>query len=1368
MATVVLSAAGAALGGSVGGSLLGLSMTAVGRFAGAVIGRSIDQRLLGQGSDMVETGKVSRLRLTGTGEGDAIAQVYGRMRVPGQVIWATRFRETVTQSGGGGGKGAPSRPAQRSYSYSVSLAIALCEGEISRVGRIWADGTEISREDLTIRVYRGTRDQLPDPKIEAVEGAGTVPAYRGTAYVVIEDLDLTPFGNRVPQFSFEVSRPAQPEMPGAAADPAHGVQGVALLPGSGEYALATTPANIQYGPGSQAPANVNSPSGKTDFLTSLDQVRGELGGLRSTSLIVSWFGDDLRVDRCSLRPKVEQATFEAGNMPWQVCGLGRAQARLVPVDEEGRQVYGGTPTDQSVIEAILALKAGGQDVLYYPFILMDQMAGNTLTDPYTGEAGQPVLPWRGRITTSRAPGVAQSPDGTPDAEAEVAAFFGTARAEDFRIGGAPSGSWQPGGAGNGAGTGAGNGAAASYPGPFQVNPDDRTGPATSAIALLGYQGDRVDSPVFYEGPDEWGYRRFILHQAALCAAAGGVESFCIGSEMRGLTQIRGADNSFPAVAALIDLAAEARKILGPEVKISYAADWTEYFGYQPQDGSGDRFFHLDPLWADENVDFIAIDNYMPLADWRDGRDHLDARQGVRAIHDLAYLQSNIEGGEGYDWYYHSDEARAAQIRTPITDAAHDEPWVWRYKDIRNWWLNRHHDRIGGTRVATPSPWVPQSKPVRFTEYGCAAIDKGANQPNKFLDPKSSESRLPYFSDGRRDELMQIQYIRAMVDYWGDAARNPVSEVYGGPMIDMGHACLWAWDMRPYPQFPNNRALWTDGGNYARGHWLNGRASSRTLAGLVAEICARAGLEACDTSGLYDVVRGYTVDQVGEARAALQPLMLRYGFDAVERDGGLRFVMRDGLADRAIDLDRLVRDDEIDGVLEATRGNTLELAGRVRLRFVEADGAFEVISEEIVLPDDRTHAVSSSEMPLAMTRAEGRQTVERWLSEARVAMDTLRLTLPPSDLQTGAGDVIALPEAGGQGFFRIDRVDSQGGAQKVEAVRIEPESYRPADMPDEVADVAPFAAPSPVMPFFLDLPLLTGEENPAAPYLAVTADPWPGSAALYAADQDANYTLNRLVSARASVGVLETPLSPAPPGRIDRGAAVQVRMLSGQLESVGQAAFLGGANLCAIGDGTPDGWEVLQVRDAELVDRDTYLLSHRLRGQAGTEVADTWPEGSFLVRLDGTPQQIALSEAQRGLARHYRIGPAARPLDDPSYAHALLAFDGVGLRPLSPVHLRLEGRPGQDRRASWVRRTRVGGDRWETPDVPLAEETEQYLVRVMQGARVLREVTVDRPQWTYGSAAQAADAASGLVELHVAQVSAAFGPGRAAVLPVSAA
>ena len=56
--------------------------------------------------------------------------------------------------------------------------------------------------------------------------------------------------------------------------------------------------------------------------------------------------------------------------------------------------------------------------------------------------------------------------------------------------------------------------------------------------------------ISYSGPAEWSYRRFILHNARLCAAAGGVEAFCIGSEMRGLTSLRGGAHSFPAVTRL--------------------------------------------------------------------------------------------------------------------------------------------------------------------------------------------------------------------------------------------------------------------------------------------------------------------------------------------------------------------------------------------------------------------------------------------------------------------------------------------------------------------------------------------------------------------------------------------------------------------------------------------------------------------------------------------------------------------------------------------------------------------------------------------------------------------------------------------------
>ena len=355
MATVVLSAVGAAIGGSFGGTVAGLSSAIVGRAVGATLGNVIDQRLLGAGAEPVEVGQVDRFRLNGAGDGAPVPQVYGRMRVGGQVIWASDFQETATTTGGG--KGAPSAPKTTEYSYAVSLAIALCEGEITSVGRVWADGEEVAPDDLNMTVYTGSVDQLPDPVMEAVEGQGLVPAYRGTAYVVMDGLPLAQFGNRVPQFSFEVVRPEQPAAEAYVDDPAQALRGVALMPGTGEYALASSPVYYASGPGLQWAANINTPSGKSDLTTSLESLVEEVPGVKSTALVVSWFGGDLRCGTCEIRPKVELTEVDGASMPWTVAGESRSTAQVI-AQVEDRPIYGGTPADAAVVEEAVYVVRG--------------------------------------------------------------------------------------------------------------------------------------------------------------------------------------------------------------------------------------------------------------------------------------------------------------------------------------------------------------------------------------------------------------------------------------------------------------------------------------------------------------------------------------------------------------------------------------------------------------------------------------------------------------------------------------------------------------------------------------------------------------------------------------------------------------------------------------------------------------------------------------------------------------------------------------------------------------------------------------------------------------------------------------------------
>ncbi len=345
-------------------------------------------------------------------------------------------------------------------------------------------------------------------------------------------------------------------------------------------------------------------------------------------------------------------------------------------------------------------------------------------------------------------------------------------------------------------------------------------------------------------------------------------------------------------------------------------------------------------------------------------------------------------------------------------------------------------------------------------------------------------------------------------------------------------------------------------------------------------------------------------------------------------------------------------------------------GRVQLSFVDADGDYDVRAEEALFPDETAQVVSRSEMPLLLTRTEGRAVVERWLAEARVARDALRFSTPLSALLLGAGDVINLKGSPGKTRYRIDRV-SHAGSQLLEAVRIEPGVYRHSDEVETPSPVRPFIAPAPVFSTFLDLPLLTGEESEVAPYVAVSATPWPGSVALYSALSDNGYTLNRLISRQSIIGVTQSPLLKAAAGILDRGAPLRVSLFGGALSSAFLDDVLNGTNVAAIGDGTAANWEVIQFTDAVLVGDSTYEISGRVRGQAGTDALSSldWPAGSLFVLLDGGVQNIEMKASERGLERHYRIGPARQAFDDPSFSHSVRAFEGIGLRPYAPAHLK---------------------------------------------------------------------------------------------------
>ena len=216
-----------------------------------------------------------------------------------------------------------------------------------------------------------------------------------------------------------------------------------------------------------------------------------------------------------------------------------------------------------------------------------------------------------------------------------------------------------------------------------------------------------------------------------------------------------------------------------------------------------------------------------------GRDHLDYAAGTRSIYDLDYLTRQPARRRGLRLVLRLGATTAtAQVRTPITDGA-GKPWVFRYKDIKSWWLNAHYDRPGG---------VESGDADRLGAAVETVLADGDRLPGGGQGRQSAERvrRSEELGDGaavllaRQPRRLHAAALPARVRRGVRSGRrtttspgsNPLSEVYDGRMIDVERIHVYSWDARPYPAFPYNTDVWGDGDNWRLGHWLTGRYRQR--------------------------------------------------------------------------------------------------------------------------------------------------------------------------------------------------------------------------------------------------------------------------------------------------------------------------------------------------------------------------------------------------------------------------------------------------------------------------------------------------------------------------------------------------------------
>ncbi len=216
--------AGAALAYFTGGA--SLTYMAI----GGAIGAALDPPK----GPTIEGPRLNDLAYQTSTYGAVIPRIYGTIATTGNVFWmeGNKLKEVVKKKKSGG-KGGGGSSTTKTYTYYATFAVSLADTKstgqpIAGVRRIWigsnliydagSDDVETiiaSNQAATgFKVYLGTEDQQPDPRMQADVGVANCPAYRGRAYIVFYDLALAEYGNTITGAQVKVEVVARGESSG--------------------------------------------------------------------------------------------------------------------------------------------------------------------------------------------------------------------------------------------------------------------------------------------------------------------------------------------------------------------------------------------------------------------------------------------------------------------------------------------------------------------------------------------------------------------------------------------------------------------------------------------------------------------------------------------------------------------------------------------------------------------------------------------------------------------------------------------------------------------------------------------------------------------------------------------------------------------------------------------------------------------------------------------------------------------------------------------------------------------------------------------------------------------------------------------------
>ena len=409
----------------------------------------------------------------------------------------------------------------------------------------------------------------------------------------------------------------------------------------------------------------------------------------------------------------------------------------------------------------------------------------------------------------------------------------------------------------------------------------------------------VGDTVVYAGPDEWSYRRLILHYAKLCKAAGGVDAFLIGSELRGLTTLRSDANTYPFVDRLKALAEDVRQILGPVGEDLLRGRLDASISGITRTTARATSSSISTRSGRTTTSISSASTITCRSPTGATAATISMRRSWDSARSAAYLRANVAGGEGFDWYY-------AEQRAPRRADAHADHRR-RLRQAVGLPATRTSRPGGGTststgraasRRAAPTAWVPRREADLVHRARLPGGRQGRQPAQRLPRPEIVGERDPLLSrPASATTSCSGASSRRCSRYWDAddpdhvAGSNPVSGVYGGRMVRQSRTHLWTWDARPFPAFPYLLDVWADGENWETGHWLTGRLGARrrpTSSAASSPTTASTGVTVGELDGIVD---GYLIDGIVSARQALEPLASLLMFEAFESGDAIRIAPR---------------------------------------------------------------------------------------------------------------------------------------------------------------------------------------------------------------------------------------------------------------------------------------------------------------------------------------------------------------------------------------------------------------------------------------------------------------------------------------------